>query len=82
MQPRRALPHKDVAGAIETVRESSLVAAAIKLAFEFLVLSAARSGKARLATWDEIDTRGHVRTIPATRMKAKREHRVPLCRPP
>ena len=32
----------------------------------------------RLATWDEIDTRGHVWTIPATRMKANRAHRVPL----
>ena len=80
VQHRRALPHKDVAAAIETVRASASVAPAIKLAFEFLVLTAARSGEVRLATWDEIDTRGHVWTIPATRMKAKREHRVPLCR--
>ena len=43
------------------------------------MLTAARSGEVRLATWDEIDTRGHVWTISATRMKAKREHRVPLC---
>ena len=34
----------------------------------------------RLATWDEIDTAGRVWTISAARMKAKREHRVPLCR--
>ena len=80
VQHRRALPHKDVAAAIETVQASASVAPAIKLAFEFLVLTAARSGEVRLATWDEIDTRGHVWTIPATRMKAKREHRVPLCR--
>ena len=32
----------------------------------------------RLATWAEIDTAGRVWTVPATRMKAKREHRVPL----
>ena len=75
---RRALGHQDVAAAVETVRASSS-AAATKLAFELLVLTAARSAEVRLATWDEIDTRGHVWTIPATRMKAKREHRVPLC---
>ena len=50
----------------------------VKLAFEFLVLTAARSGEVRLATWAEIDTAGRVWTVPATRMKAKREHRVPL----
>ena len=73
----RALPHRDVAGAIESVR-SSKATTALKLAFEFLVLTAARSGEVRLATWDEIDTRGHVWTIAATRMKANRAHRVPL----
>ena len=52
---------------------------AVKLAFEFLGLTAARSGEVRLATWDEIDTAGAVWTISAERMKAKREHRVPLC---
>ena len=77
---RLALPHKDVAAAIETVRTSESVASAIKVAFEFLVLTAARSGEVRLAMWTEMDTTNHVWTIPATRMKAKREHRVPLCR--
>ena len=43
------------------------------------MLTAARSGDVRLATWDEIDTAGAVWTVPATRMNAKREHRVPLC---
>ena len=52
---------------------------AVKLTFEFLVLSAARSGEVRLATWDEMDAAGGVWTVPALRMKAKREHRVPLC---
>ena len=52
---------------------------AVRLAFEFLVLTAARSGEVRLATWDEIDTAGAVWTVPAARMKAKREYRVPLC---
>ena len=52
---------------------------AVKLAFEFLVLTAARSAEVRLATWDEMDLAGRVWTVPALRMKAKREHRVPLC---
>ena len=77
---RQALPHKDVAAAIETVRTSRSGQPAVKLAFELLVLTAARSGEVRLATWDEIDTAGAVWTVPAARMKAKREHRVPLSR--
>ena len=69
-----------MAAAIETVRTSKSGQPAVKLAFEFLVLTATRSGEVRLATWDEIDTAGAVWTVPAARMKAKREHRVPLCR--
>ena len=57
---RLALPHKDVAAAVETVRASASAAPTIKLAFEFLVLTAARSGEVRLATWDEIDTVGRM----------------------
>ena len=74
---RLALPHKEVAAAVETVRVSASAAPAVKLAFELLVLTAARSGEVRLATWDEIDAAGAVWTISAMRMKAKREHRVP-----
>ena len=44
------------------------------------MLTAARSGEVRLATWAEMDATDHVWTISALRMKAKREHRVPLCR--
>ena len=76
---RLALPHKDVAATIETVRTSKSGQPAVKLAFEFLVLTAARSAEVRLATWDEMDTAGRAWTVPALRMKAKREHRVPLC---
>ena len=76
---RQALPHRDVAAAIETVRAGSAQPAA-KLAFEFLVLTAARSGEVRGTQWAEIDTTGRVWTLSALRMKAKREHRVPLCR--
>lgn len=47
-------------------------------ALEFLALTAVRSGDVRGATWTEIDLAAKVWTIPAERMKAKREHRVPL----
>ena len=75
---RQALPHWDVAAAIETVRAGS-AQPAVKLAFEFLVLTATRSGEVRGAQWAEIDTTDYVWTLSALRMKAKREHRVPLC---
>ena len=75
---RQVLPHRDVAAAIETVRAGS-AQPAVKLAFEFLVLTATRSGEVRGAQWAEIDTTDHVWTLSAQRMKAKREHRVPLC---
>ena len=73
-----ALPHARVAAAIRTIRGSGATAA-VKLAFEFLVLTAARSGEVRGARWDEFDLSACTWTIPATRTKAKREHRVPLC---
>ena len=73
----RALPHGEVAAAIEAVRGSG-AGRSVKLAFEFLVLTAARSGEVRLATWDEIDKEAATWTVPAARMKAGREHRVPL----
>ena len=78
VQHMRALPHREVAAALATVRTSG-APQAVTLAFEFLVLTAARSGEVRLAAWDEMDTADHVWTIPATRMKMKRDHRVPLC---
>ncbi len=73
----RALPHRDVAAAVETVRASRSTRA-VKLAFEFLVVTATRSGEVRLATWEEMNVAGRVWTIPAERMKMNREHRVPL----
>jgi integrase len=47
-------------------------------ALEFTILTAARSGEVRGARWDEIDLEKALWVIPATRMKAKREHRVAL----
>ncbi|MCB1905752.1 MAG: integrase arm-type DNA-binding domain-containing protein [Rhodocyclaceae bacterium] len=47
-------------------------------ALEFAILNAARSGEVRLAEWREIDLEAATWTVPAERMKARREHRVPL----
>lgn len=47
-------------------------------ALEFLTLCASRSGEVRGMTWDEVDLAAGVWTVPAARMKAGREHRVPL----
>ena len=73
-----ALPHGEVAGAVEAVKVSSAWVGT-KLCFEFMVLTAVRPGEARGARWEEIDFGASVWTIPATRMKTTREHRVPLC---
>ena len=73
----RALPYIEVADAIAAVRASG-AAPVLKLAFEYLVLTAARAGEVRLATWDEIDMDAATWTVPGERMKAGREHRVPL----
>ena len=63
---------------LATIKASQGASASCKLALEFLILTAARSGEARKAIWDEIDLGGAVWTLPAERMKANREHRVPL----
>lgn len=77
---RKALPYDKVADAIANVHASEASTAA-KLAFEFLVLTATRSGEVRGATWGEIDFDKKEWTIPDSRMKAKKAHRVPLtCR--
>ena len=78
VQHMRALPHREVAAAIRTARAST-VPPTVRLAFEFLVLTAARWGEVRWAEWTEIDRDEGVWTVPARRMKSNREHRVPLC---
>jgi integrase len=60
---------------VAALREREAVAA---LALEFLILCAARTGEVIGATWAEIDLDKGVWTVPGTRMKAGREHRVPL----
>ena len=73
-----ALPYDEVSAAVQTVRATPSAWPAAPLAFEFLVLTAARSGEVRLATWTEIDMAASTWSIPAARMKARRNHRVPL----
>jgi len=72
-----ALPFSEVGGAIRTINDSGAWLGT-KLAFQFLVLTAARSGEVRNAEWCEIDLDAATWTIPAARMKAGKEHRVPL----
>jgi len=50
----------------------------VRLAFEFLILTASRTGEVIGARWSEIDEAQKLWIIPAKRMKASREHRVPL----
>ncbi len=76
-QHQRALSHAEVGAAIVQVRESDASLAA-KRCFELLVLSACRSGEVRGARWEEIDWDTATWTVPGSRMKAGREHRVPL----
>ncbi len=73
----RTLPYREVAEALEII-EASKASMSAKSCFRFLVLTAARSGEARGATWDEINLESREWRIPASRMKAYVEHRVPL----
>ena len=73
----KALPHAQVAVALEKIRSSDAWEG-LRLCLDFVVLTATRSGEARLARWEEIDLEAATWTVPEARMKAGREHRVPL----
>ena len=70
-----AMPYADVPAFVARLRERDAVSA---LALEFAILTAARSGEVLGARWREIDFGARIWTIPPQRMKAAREHRVPL----
>jgi integrase len=70
-----ALPYDQVFQFIDALRRQDGIA---PLAFEFAVLAAARTGEVIGARWSEIALPAQVWTVPASRMKAGREHRVPL----
>lgn len=70
-----ALPYGEISGFIENLRAQAGVA---PRALEFAILTAARSGEVIGATWQEFDLGKGTWTIPAERMKVKKEHRIPL----
>lgn len=70
-----ALPYKEVHNFVTELRERG---GASPQAFEFLIQTSCRTGEVIGAKWDEIDLQAGVWTIPASRMKADKEHRVPL----
>ena len=70
-----ALPYQQIHAFVEALRQKKGIS---PKAFEFLILTAARSGEVLDARWEELDLTAKVWTIPAERMKAGREHRIPL----
>jgi integrase len=79
-QPKRdshfeALPYPATPALMAQLAESESIG---RLALRFLILTAARSGEVRLATWEEIDTEAKLWTLPGERMKAGKTHVVPL----
>ncbi len=71
----KAKPYADVPALMERLAGLAGISA---LALRFTILTAARSGEVLGATWGEIDLEAGVWTVPAERMKMRREHRVPL----
>jgi integrase len=72
----RALPFADLPAFMAALRSYANVEAR---ALEFLILTAARTGEVLLAKWEEVDRSKRLWIVPAKRMKAKKEHQVPLC---
>jgi integrase len=70
-----ALPYQEVPQFMATLRQRQGIA---PRALEFTILVSARAGEVTGATWDEINFDTKTWTVPASRMKARREHRVPL----
>jgi integrase len=71
-----ALPWREIPEFMIALRAQEGIAAQ---ALDFLILTAARSGEVRGALWGEFDLDAKIWTVPAARMKAKKQHRVPLC---
>ena len=75
---RDALPYADVAGFITNLRAVNGNQRSAALAVEFTILTGARSCEVTEMRWDEIDEDARAWTVPASRMKMRRAHRVPL----
>lgn len=76
-QHHAACPYREVYQALEQIKQSAASVPTLHL-LEFIVLTAVRSGEGRGARWAEMDFKRQCWTIPKERMKAGREHRVPL----
>ena len=74
-KPHPALPYIEIGAFMSELRKREGMPAR---ALELIILTATREGEVAGATWDEIDLKAKVWTIPAERMKAGKEHRVPL----
>lgn len=70
-----SLPYSEIGNFMVTLRAQKCFSAR---ALEFTILTASRTMEVLKAKWDEVDLDGRVWTVPAVRMKASREHRVPL----
>lgn len=71
----KAMPYEAIPAFVKQLQERKAVAA---LALEFVILTGARTGEVIAAEWSEVDLSKAVWTVPAERMKAGKEHRVPL----
>ncbi|MFN4274532.1 MAG: tyrosine-type recombinase/integrase [Aliihoeflea sp.] len=78
IEPHAAVPYVDVPEVVARLREMTTTGSK---ALMFTILTAARTGETIGATWDEVDIEGKLWTVPAERMKAGREHQVPLAAP-
>ena len=78
VQHHRALPYFEIGDFVRELRDQVGFGAR---ALELAILTAARTSEVLKATWDEFDLHHGIWTIPAERMKAGREHRVPLSEP-
>ena len=76
----RAMPYRDVPEALRSI-DACGASQSARAALRFLVLTATRTCEVRGAKWFEIDEAARMWTIPVERMKARREHRVPLSGP-
>ena len=82
-QPERrghfeAMPYNEMPNFIQTLRDADSTSVPVQLAFEFLILTATRTSEVLGARWNEMELGKSLWTIPKTRMKAGREHRIPL----
>ncbi len=77
-RPHPSLPYDQVSTFVQHLRQKDGIS---PKALEFAILTACRSGEIFGATWQEIDFKSKVWTIPKERMKAEKEHRVPLSEP-